>query len=154
MSRHGRRADKQGRSIGSGRYVALHHWLMRTEAWRELDCVARAAYIELSSRYGGPGSNNGRIPFSLREMAQALKCAKTTAMRALNRLQDHGFVVMVKKGAFRARLRVASEWRLTEFGDDVTGGMATKDFARWAPENKTPFRAETHMGAQAKPDGC
>jgi hypothetical protein len=34
--------------------------MMRTEAWRSLDCVARCAYLELAMRYAGPGSNNGR----------------------------------------------------------------------------------------------
>ena len=153
MSKRGRGTDKHGRSIRPGRYVALHHWLMKTEAWRDLDCVARSAYVELSSRYGGPGSNNGRIPFSLREMAQALNCSKATAMRALERLRDHGFVVMTKKGAFRALLRIATEWRLTEFPDDLTGQMATKDFSRWTTKNKTPFRAETHVGGDMEPAG-
>ena len=60
---------------------------MRTAAWRDLDAVARCAYIELASRYAGPGSNNGRIPYSLREMAEALGTSKATAMRALARLQ-------------------------------------------------------------------
>lgn len=127
---------------------------MRTAAWRDLDCVARCAYVELTSRYAGPSSNNGRIPYSLREMADNLNVSKATAMRALARLQDHGFVVMAKKGAFRALIRVASEWRLTEFADDTTGEIATKDFVKWQPKNKTPFHVETHVGVEMKPDGC
>jgi hypothetical protein len=61
------RVNRTGRTVGNGRYVAMTHWMMRTAAWQSLDCVARCAYLELASRYAGPGSNNGRLPFSLRE---------------------------------------------------------------------------------------
>ena len=121
-----------------GRYVALSHWMMRTEAWRDLDTVARCAYIELSRRYGGPGSNNGRIPCSVREVAEALNIGKATALRALDRLQEHGFIVQMKRGAFNFKVRHATEWRLTEFGCDVTKALPRKDYARWEKKNTVP----------------
>lgn len=144
MTKH----KNKGRSKGEPRHVRLYHYLMRTDAWKELDCVARSAYVELASRYGGPGSNNGRIPYSLREMAEALKVSKMTAQRAMKRLQDHGFIVEEKHGAFSVKLRHASEWRLTEFVSDVTGELPTKDFTRWkkntvSPENPYGFRDDT-----------
>jgi DNA binding protein with HTH domain len=123
--------DRTGRGLKPGRYVALSHWMMRTAAWRSLDTVARCAYVELAARYAGPGSNNGRLPFSLREMAGALNVSKMTARRAMQTLQDRGFIVEIKRGAFSLKERHATEWRLTEFGCDVTGALATKDFARW-----------------------
>jgi DNA-binding transcriptional MocR family regulator len=119
------------------RYVAITHWMMRTAAWRSLDTVARCAYIELSSRYGGPGSNNGRLPCSVREIAEALHVGKATALRALQKLQEHGFVVLMKRGAFNFKVRHATEWRLTEFGCDVTKQLATKEYARWSLEKNT-----------------
>jgi hypothetical protein len=128
------------------RFVKLEHWLMKTEAWQSLDTVSRCAYIELSSRYAGPGSNNGRIPYSLLEMAQALHVSKATAMRALLRLQETGFIVLMKRGAFHVKVRHATEWRLTEYMCDVTGALATKEFARWrAPKSERGFTT--------KPDG-
>jgi len=105
--------------------------MMRTEAWRSLDCVARCAYIEMAARYAGRGSNNGRLPYSLREMAEALNVSKMTALRAFHKLQERGFIVETKHGAFSLKLRHATEWRLTEFEDDRTGALATKDFAQW-----------------------
>jgi hypothetical protein len=115
------------------RYVALYHWVMKTDAWRDLSPVERCAYIEIASRYAGPGSNNGTIPFSVRETADALHIGKTTAMRALSSLQDHGFIVMTSKGGFNVKHRHATEWLLTEFPDDRQGGspIPGKDFARW-----------------------
>ena len=142
----GRKHDRTGRSKGQDRYVALPHWMMRTAAWRDLDCVARCAYVELSARYAGPGSNNGRIPFSVREMAEALGTSKATALRAFARLREHGFIVRTKAGAFNLKVRHAAEWRLTEFRCDVTGEMLTKDFARW-PENQ-------NAGSPGNPHRC
>jgi hypothetical protein len=142
-----RKANAVGRSEGQVRFVAIPHWMMKTPAWRDLDCVARCAYLEIASRYAGRGSNNGRIPYSLREMADALGTSKATAMRALERLQSHGFVVMTKRGAFSVKVRVATEWRLTEHPCDVTGEMATKDFARW-PQNQNTVSNENPYGCR------
>ncbi len=73
-----------------------------------------------------------------------------TAQRAFKELQDHGFIILAKRGAFSLKCRHATEWRLTEFRDDVTGEMATKEFARWgknqntvSPENPNGLRDGT-----------
>ena len=124
-----RRREEKGNNRPS--YVALHRWFMRTEAWRDLDCVSRCVYIELSNRYAGPGTNTGRIPCSVRELSELLRIGKATAHGALQSLQEHGFIVMMKPGSFNFKVRHASEWRLTEFGCDVIGELATKDFTRW-----------------------
>lgn len=130
-----KRHNGTGRSTGAPRYVALYHWFMRTDAWHALDTVSKCAYVEMAGRYAGPGSNNGRIPFSVREMANALRVSKATASRALQRLQELGFIALTKQGAFSVKVRQATEWRLTEFGCDVTGQLATKDFTRWEKQN-------------------
>jgi hypothetical protein len=117
------------------RHVRLYHWLMGTDAWRDLDALDRCGYIEIAMRYGGPGSNNGRIPFSMSEMVDALHISKSTAHRIFADLQNHGFIVMAKQGGFNMKQRHSSEWRLTEFKDDVTGELATKDFTRWKKAN-------------------
>src|SRR5580704_10618778 len=132
-----RRHNKTGRSKGRERFVSITNSLMRTDAWRDLDCVARCAYIEIAARYAGPGTNNGRIPYSLREMATALNCSRATAMRALHKLQDRGFLAMTKKGAFSVKCRVATEWRLTEHGCDLTGAAATKNYTKWTKKQNT-----------------
>lgn len=67
----------------------------------------------------------------MRELAANLSCSKATASRALAGLEEHGFIVQMKKGAFNYKVRHSSEWRLTEYPCDVTGGLPTKEFARW-----------------------
>jgi hypothetical protein len=66
--------------------------MLHCPAWRGLNVFARAGYIEISSRYGGPNSNNGRIPYSSREMAKNLSVSKTTACKVFNDLMSHGFI--------------------------------------------------------------
>jgi hypothetical protein len=133
-----RRIRNKGRSSKEGRHVRLYHQMMKTEAWRDLDCTARCAYIELASRYGGPGTNNGRIPYSTRELGEALGVSKATAWRALQALQSHGFIVEIKPGAFSYKLRHATEWRLTEFGCDVTGVFSTRNYQCWQKNTVSP----------------
>jgi hypothetical protein len=109
------------------RYLSLRHWLLQSQAWRSLPGNARALYVELAARYNG--SNNGRIPYSIRQAIQALHISGHTASRMLRLLQDRGFIVCTKKGAFSMkRVRDASEWRLTEHPDDVWPNYATKEF--------------------------
>jgi DNA-binding transcriptional MocR family regulator len=129
-----KRHNNTGRSTAESRHVRLYHWLMRTEAWRSLDATERAIYVEIAGRYGGPGSNNGRIPYSVREATKALHIGKATASRALHSLERRGFIVATQRGAFSFKVRHATEWRLTEFPCDITQQLATKDFARWSPQ--------------------
>ena len=125
------------------RHVRLYHYFMQTEAWQGLRALERSIYVEIAARYAGDGSNNGRIGYSIREAASTFKVGKSTAARALEILQDRGFIVARKKGAFSLKSRHSTEWRLTEFGCDLTGALPTKEFARWSPENQKPVPPQT-----------
>jgi hypothetical protein len=100
------------------------------------------------ARYGGPGSNNGRIPYSVREAAEALHSGKSTAAASFKRLIDRGFIHPMQKGKFDRKLRHSTEWRLTEFSCDVTGALATKEFARWRPQNLKPAPEAEPIGTR------
>jgi hypothetical protein len=144
------------------RFVALRYYLLQSPAWRSLPGNARALYVELAARYNG--SNNGRIPYSIRQAIEALHIGSHTAIRLLALLQDRGFIVCTKKGAFSMKaVRDASEWRLTEYQDDVRPDYPTKEFMRWQPfepESNEPPKSKTRLlrrnrtVAQAKPHGC
>jgi hypothetical protein len=118
------------------RYVMLFHWMLDSAAWKDLDAVARAIYVEVQKRYNG--SNNGRIGYSARQAALDLKVSKDTAARGLRSLEAHGFIVIEKRGAFHCKIRHASEYRLTIYDSDIATDyadkLATKDCMSWRPE--------------------
>lgn len=93
------RRGRNGRADKDARHVRLYHWVLGSEAWQSLNPNARAAYIELASKYAGVGSNNGRIGCSVRQIANALHIGKATAQKALADLQERGFIVAMQKGA-------------------------------------------------------
>jgi DNA-binding transcriptional ArsR family regulator len=125
----GRGHDHQGRSKREARHIRLYHWLLDTPAWKDLDANCRCIYLELLRRYNG--SNNGRIPLSVREIADQLRIGSSTASRALRALQAHGFIAVSIRGRFERRDRHATQWRLTEFACNATGELPTKEFTRW-----------------------
>src|SRR5262249_58648087 len=91
----------KGKGRGRGRqerYVKLRHWLLSSQAWNSLSGNARALYVELAQRYNG--SNNGRIPYSVREAVPALHVSKATLSRLFRELEDHGFIIRTKRGPF------------------------------------------------------
>ena len=122
----------------SERYVKLRLWLLDAPAWKSLPANARALYIELARRYNG--SNNGRISYSVREAAQALRVSLSTASHLLRILQDRRFIVCTKRGAFSLKTtKDASEWQLTEYDCDHPVAHASKDFMRWRPPEGVDF---------------
>src|SRR5215207_907221 len=98
---------KAGR--GGPRHVRLYHYVLESNAWAALNANARAIYIEMAKRY--MGTNNGRIPHSVREAAASLRISTATAARAIQHLEELGFIAAVTKGAFSLKKRHATEWR-------------------------------------------
>jgi hypothetical protein len=139
---------RRGRTDKTARHVRLYHLMLKSRAWKSLDAVARALYVEISARYAGPGSNNGRIPYSVREGAIALRVGKTKSATALQALQDRGFIVAKKRGGFNRKDRHATEWRLTEFNCDVTGALPTREYESWSPNPEIQ-----RLGAHGRTDG-
>lgn len=133
-----RRYHKEGRR-NHERYVRLPEYLLASPAWQSLDGNCRALYIEVARRYRGPNSNNGKIPFSVREAASVLHVGRSTAQRCFERLNAVGFLRIGKRSGFNLKGRVATEWLLTEFPDDTTAttGIASKDFMKWKLENSS-----------------
>ena len=95
MSAKGKGRDRQER------YVKLRYWLLNSQAWNSLSGNARALYVELAQRYNG--SNNGRIPYSVREAVRALHVSKATVSRLFRGLEDHGFIICTKPATSRVR---------------------------------------------------
>ena len=62
---------------------------------------------------------------------------------AFQELIELGFIRVSKPSGFSVKHRAATEYRLTEFTCDVTGELATKEFAKWKPEIQNTVQ---HMG--------
>jgi hypothetical protein len=147
-----KRTAKDSRS--RGRYVSLMEFMLASAAWQALDGNSRALYIEIARRYRGPNSNNGRIPFSVREAAKALNIGRSTAQRCFERLIGHGFLRINKRSGFSMKGRVSTEWLLTEFPDDTQAMSmtASKDFMKWTPENSFhSLMSDTHSPTSEPP---
>jgi hypothetical protein len=108
------------------RYFQLHHYMMKTDAWRNLSPAARAVYLQIGFRYDG--SNNGKIAYSVRDAAGECNLDKGTASRAFRELFDRGFIEETRHGGISKKTRLASEWRLTAFKCDLTGALKTCAF--------------------------
>jgi DNA-binding MarR family transcriptional regulator len=133
---------------GKGKFIMIEAYVKRSAGWKALTPIERSAYIEVKWRYDG--LNNGRIGLGCRELADELNMGRDTAVRALNGLQEKGFIAKVKASAFNVKNRTATEWRLTEHKCDVTGEFATKDFLRWQPHEKTTVAP---IGHTVRPNG-
>jgi hypothetical protein len=108
------------------RYIQLHHYMLRTDAWKSLSPPARAVYVQIAFRYNGV--NNGRLALSVRDAASECNVAIGTAARAFKELTSLGFIEETRHGALSKKTRIASEWRLTAFKCDLTGAFKTCAF--------------------------
>jgi len=113
------------------RHVRLYYWFLDTVAWKTLPALAKVVYVGMVRHYNG--FNNGKIGYSERQAGADAGVSDSTGWRMLRLLQERGFIVLMKRGAFSRKCRHASEWRLTEFVCDVTNALPTKDFIRWRP---------------------
>jgi hypothetical protein len=153
----GRGIDARGRSKKPERYLQLSHFMLTSAAWKSLDPVARALFVELAQRYNG--FNNGHIGLGLREAARALKVKPHTVGKAFAALQDRGFVAMTQDSGFDHK-RLAREWRITIFptGDcRAPTAPPTHDYVHWLPDSEkqkpVPF-GDAHSAVSGHANGA
>jgi DNA-binding transcriptional regulator YhcF (GntR family) len=130
------------------RYFVLHHYMLKTDAWRALSAPARAVYVQIGFRYNG--CNNGRIAFSVRDAATECNLAKGTASRAFKELVDLGFIQETRHGGLSRKTRIASEWRMTAFKCDLTGALKTCLFMQRTEAARTRRLSQTRASACPK----
>ena len=136
--------DHKGNPNKSADHVRLYGFMLQSDAWKDLSTEGRSLYVLLKSLY--KGSNNGHLILSVRQAAEALHISKTTASKAFEELQGHGFIEVSIRGSFEGRKdRRATEWRLSELTCDRTGELPSKSFMRWKPGSNFTVRAEGQM---------
>jgi hypothetical protein len=119
MSR--RRRGKSGEQ-----FVQLHHWVLRSKAWRALSPNARSILLHIWMRHNG--SNNGQIVYAVRD-AEDYGLSKDQAARALAELIELGFLKIRRDSSFTLKIKEARVWEIT--AESVDGRPATKEFMSW-----------------------
>lgn len=145
-----RKVNAKGRNEPpSDRFARLPHSLLKSEAYRSLNAVARAVLVELIMLENG--SNNGSLYLSTRDAADRLGMSdERPAMRAFADLVDRGFVRLTKdahfciKAADQSRARC---WRLTWLPWDNRG--PSNDWFDYRAPPETTERKRADLGLRA-----
>ena len=97
------------RSIGQ--YVGLPYSMLKHLAFRALSADAVRVLIEM--HLGFHGMNNGQIGFSIRQAQDCLRSGKERAVRAMNQLQEYGFIICHAQSSFNMKSKKSREWEIT-----------------------------------------
>jgi len=138
-----KRKAKKGIIENKERFVRLTFGLLKSSAWQCLRPVSKAIYIEICFRFNG--QNNGRIGFSLAYGAQRIRASKATVQRALEELEEHGFIKRCRKGYFMGRQ--ASEFAITDFHHN--GHPPTREWRKWVPKKTRRRKKIPDIGIQS-----
>ena len=117
-----RKHDKKGRSKKIEPYLTLPYSTLHHKAWRQLSGHSIKVFLELRSRFNG--SNNGKLRLSYDEGAKLLGMSKTTVGRALDELEEAGYITKTKEGHWYGRK--AHEWATSD--QKLDGYPATRDW--------------------------
>jgi biotin operon repressor len=139
----GRPVNQTGRSKGEGQFVPLPYTMLHSAAWRSLSGQAIKVFLELRTRFHG--ANNGRLILSLEEASRLLGIGKATVQRALDELQEKGFVVRTRRGQWYGRL--ASTWAVLD--RPIEGMGAAQGWKTWQPPPPKP--PKTKHGSRMDP---
>lgn len=110
------------------RFIKLTHQIMESEAWETASPQCKELVLRIWKRFNG--RNNGRIPYSRREVEAALGCGTHQAVRYLKEAQERGFIVATRRGSLGSDgAGKSTRWRITmeQFEDQ----QPTKDFLKW-----------------------
>ena len=106
------------------------HW-ETLPAWCLLSPYARCILVAMLMDYR---SGNNFIILSDAEAARRANCARTTAAKALQQLEECGWIKVARVGKMWGRREGrASAYYLTQYPEEI-GVPATKDFIKWRPD--------------------
>jgi hypothetical protein len=130
-------------------YINLPFWELESPAFVALSADATRVYLFMRKRLNFDRSNNGHVPFSHRDAAEALHAGGwERGCNALAELQHFRFIKLRNGGVPGPNIRLASEWQLTAF--ECGGQEASKDFMRW---NGMPFQPRRRTRKKQLPIG-
>ena len=119
---------KRRRKI-NGPFVPLPLAILDAPAWRAMDFIARALWIELRRKLGHGGLNNGKIFLSCRD-AEKIGANKDTIARRFVELEHYGFLRKTSEGFLGLNGRgIAPHYRFTDLAHGTH--PPTRDFETW-----------------------
>ncbi|WP_417592073.1 hypothetical protein [Parasphingorhabdus sp.] len=144
--------NAKGRSVNE-QFVKLPFWMLACPAYRSLKPGPRALLVEFHGRFNG--RNNGRIIFSQRDMAEAIKVSdRQTIAKYVRELEATGFIQAMQRGGFNRKSPTesrATEWALTMY--PIGDKPAEKTFMRWQPEKNDGTEKPTGRDGKSSRDG-
>jgi hypothetical protein len=113
-------------------HARIYREWMDLPAWTTLMPVAQSLIVNLLTRYRPQEPN--RFELSDRTVAKLVSCSRNTARKALDDLEDRGWMKVVRVGSFIGpKARRASAYALTAFPLEI-GMPPQKDFLHWKPD--------------------
>jgi hypothetical protein len=122
---------KRRRKI-NGPFVPLPLAILDAPAWRAMDFIARALWIELRRKLRNGGLNNGKIFLSCRD-AEKIGANKDTIARRFVELEHYGFLRKTSEGFLGLDGRgIAPHYRFTDLAHGTH--PPTRDYEKWDGE--------------------
>lgn len=147
--RNRRKPNTTGRNEQTDRFARLPHRILLSEAYRSLDCVARALLTELIMLENG--KNNGSLWLSTADATDRLGVSdQRPAIRAFDDLQDRGLIAMTKDAHFSVKAGETSRarcWQLTWVS--FAGKPPTNNWQAYVAPPQTKARKATDRGLRA-----
>lgn len=118
------------------RHIRIYHRQMQSEAWLSLSGSAVKVLLALASLENG--DNNGEFFLSVRTGAKLTGLGKDAVNRALQELQEKGFIYCATPGGFSRKTPHATCWGLTWVAGPKGGEHRAPSHAydKWRPEKK------------------
>jgi len=111
-------------------------------SWQNINCFARALLVELHTAYRPTEEN--LIVLSDRRAATLLNCSRPTAVKALARLEECGWIEVERVGSVTgAREKRSNAYSLTAF-PRYTGEAPKRAFLHWRPREATANKEATN----------
>ena len=111
-------------------------------SWQNINCFARALLVELHTAYRPTEEN--LIVLSDRRAATLLNCSRPTAVKALARLEECGWIEVERVGSVTgAREKRSNAYSLTAF-PRYTGEAPKRAFLHWRPREATANKQATN----------
>jgi hypothetical protein len=124
--------SKRNRKI-KGPFVPLPLTILDAAAWRTMDFIARALWIELRRKLRNDGLNNGKIYLACRVAAKAIGANKDTIACRYAELEHYGFLRKTTEGFLGVNGHgIAPHWRFTDLAHGTH--PPTRDYEKWEGE--------------------